>query len=108
MQDNSLSEKEYQDMRNDGIYDDGCAVITGKIWRGLHKDKYLNCFDMDNPIAIETFLQNTSLLFGCKSLDELSTRTIVEEHADAKGIRAHVYLITSLPITKHNGLNGDI
>lgn len=93
----------YEKWRETGIYVDGCAVITGKIWRGPHKDKYLNCFDMDNSMAIDTFLQNTSSLFGCKSLDELSTKTIVEEHTDAKGIRAHVYLITSLPITKRNG-----
>jgi len=107
MQDNSLSEKEYHDMRDKGKYDDGCAVVTGRLWRGPHKGKYLVCFDFDNLIATDIFLKNTQPLFGCKSLDELSTKTIVEEHADAKGIRAHVYLITSLPITKHNGLIGD-
>ena len=106
-QDRSMTNEEYQFRKEKKEYDEGCAVITGKIWRGSYKDKYLVCFDFDNSIAIEVFLEETFSLFGCESLQELSQKTIVEEHEDAKGKRTDVYIITSDPTTKRNKPRGN-
>lgn len=103
-QDKAMSKDEFKLRKERGEYVDGCAVITGKLWRGPHKDKYLGCLDFDNSAAIDIFLKQTYALFGCRSLEEFSQKTIVEEHEDAKGERAHVYFVTSSPITKRNRL----
>jgi hypothetical protein len=97
-----MKNEDYESRKRRGEYNDGCAVITGRIWRGLHKDKNLVCIDFDNAIAIQVFLERTFPVLSCKTLQELSQITIVEEHEDAKGKRAHVYFVTAGPITKRN------
>lgn len=59
--------------------------------------KYLICIDLDNKEAIDLFL---SFFKDIQSIEQLSIRTIVVQHEDAKEEKAHVYIITEKPITK--------
>jgi hypothetical protein len=106
-QEEPMSDVDYESRKKRGEYVDGCAVITGRLWRGPYKDKNLVCFDFDNSIAIEVFLEKTLSILGCKTLEELSQKTIVEEHEDAKGKRAHVYFVTAGLIAKRNKPQGN-
>jgi hypothetical protein len=77
------------------------AIITGKIHRGPHKGKYFVCIDFDNKPGVDEFLS----CFGeTKSLEELGQKTVVVQHEDAKGERAHIYFITEIPLGKKSGI----
>jgi hypothetical protein len=88
-----------------GLYDKGQALYTGKIWNGPFNGKYLVCIDIDNELAMREFIEYFSSLFNVNSLKELSEKTIVEQHSDAKDKRAHIYVITSSQITKRNRIS---
>ena len=62
-------------MKNDkknGDYNNGIAIIPGKIWRGPFKGKYLVAIDLDNKKAIEEFCGD--------GLEDLKQNTLVEQH----------------------------
>ncbi len=75
------------------------GIIPGKLLQGQYKDKYLICIDLDNRKAVGIFL---SYYPEFNSISELSEKTIVVQHEDAKKERAHIYFITVKPITKRN------
>jgi hypothetical protein len=102
-QDKSIPIGLHENRINSGVYDSGIAVITGELWRGNNKGKFLTCIDLDNKKAIEEFLTNTCNLFHADSLAQLSKITVVEQHSDAK-YRAHIYLVTELKIQKRGGI----
>ena len=43
-------------MEGDGAFNNGIAVIAGKLWNNVNKtDLYLICVDLDNQLAIDEF-----------------------------------------------------
>ena len=97
-----VTEDQYNKWKRDGLYKQGMAVISGKIWRGPNKDKHLVCVDCDNQRGVDEFLRNC--FPDIKTLEELSQRTIVEQHLDNRG-KAHIYLISESPLKNRPGLN---
>lgn len=81
-------------------FNDGCAVMTGRLRRGRYKDKFLICIDLDNKEAIDEFLYESN---KWNDILQLSNETIVEKHLDDNN-KAHVYFITEKPIKKRNGV----
>lgn len=100
LQEQILTHEEYENNKKQGIYDKGIAIFTGKIRRGENMGKNLVCIDIDNKKGIEEFLYQTFPLFQSHKLSELSERTLIEQHEDAKDDKAHVFLITEIPIKK--------
>ena len=78
--------------KNQGLFENGMALIMGKIWhRSDRSDYYLACIDIDNQKAIqELFTRNGKQLL---STDEFATKTIVEQHKDNPN-RLHFYVYT--------------
>lgn len=79
------------------------GVITGKLLRGPYEGKYLVCIDLDNKKAMDVFL---SFYPDVSNIDEMSKKTIVVQHDDAKNKKAHYYLVTTKPITKRGRIYG--
>src|SRR5215218_3626426 len=77
--------------KKNGDYNDGIALIPGKIWKGQFKGKYLVAIDLDNKKAIEEFVCSE---FG---LEELKQKTLVEQHADSN--KMHIYFIVEREIS---------
>jgi len=80
--------KGYYDNTKNSNYNNGIAIIPGRIWRGPYKDKYLVAIDLDNKKAIEEFCNN--------GLEELKQQTLVEQHADPN--KMHIYFIVEREI----------
>jgi len=81
--------KGYYDNTKNSNYNNGIAIIPGRIWRGPYKDKYLVAIDLDNKNAIEEFCKN--------GLEELKQQTLVEQHADPN--KMHIYFIVEREIS---------
>ena len=96
-----IPEPLFEKWKTEGAFNNGCALLTGKIWRGLHKDKYIVCIDIDNKLGIDEIL---SYFPQSKTLEGLGQKTIIEQHDDDLD-RAHIYFITSIPVTKRNNIN---
>jgi Bifunctional DNA primase/polymerase, N-terminal len=102
-QNNPIVDEQHEQCKKDGSYKNGIAVIAGKIWRGLHKDKYLVVLDLDNKKGIDEFINHC--FPDIKTLDELSQKTMVEQHPDNRD-KAHVYFIVEKPLTNRGSING--
>jgi len=85
-QNNSIPENLHIERKNTKKYSNGIALIPGKVWRGLNKDKNLVFIDLDNQKAIDEICN----CFGAKDLEELSKYIIVEQHKDNTS-KAHLY-----------------
>ena len=102
-QDKAIPKELYEKWKKNEFVNNNCAIITGKIHRGPYKGKYFVCIDFDNKPGIDEFLS----CFGeIKSLEELGQKTVVVQHEDAKGERAHIYFITEIPLGKKSGISG--
>ncbi|HJT84902.1 MAG TPA: bifunctional DNA primase/polymerase, partial [Nitrososphaeraceae archaeon] len=84
-----------------GHYNNGIAILTGKIWRGKYEGKYLIGIDCDNKIAIDEICNSLSF----KDINELANWTIVEQHKDNQE-KAHIYILSTKPF-KNKGRNVD-
>lgn len=101
-QNKPVAESEYNKWKNSGAFNNGVAIIAGRIWRGRYRDKYLLCIDIDNKKGIDEFLFH----FGqVDTLEKLSEKTIVEQHNDDKN-KAHIYFIVEKPLSKKSGIKG--
>jgi hypothetical protein len=99
-QDKPIPNEILEEWKKNGKFDQGCAIIAGKIWRGPYKGKYLCCIDIDNKSGFDNFLQQ----FGDNyTLERLTEKTIVEWHPDDKN-RAHIYFIVEKPLSKKSGI----
>jgi len=85
-QNNPVSPELYEQNKVNGLYNKGIAIMPGKVWRGVNKDKYLVFIDLDNQLAIDEICN----CFGAKDLEELSNYVIVEQHKYNLS-KAHLY-----------------
>ena len=92
-QDRPIPEELHNKRKRNGEYNNGIAIVTGKIWRGKHKGKYLIGIDCDNKKAIEEICTKDGKTI---LLDELAKWTIVEQHKDNSD-KAHIYIIATKP-----------
>jgi hypothetical protein len=90
---------DYNARLEQGYYDDGVAVICGKLRHDILKDKWLTCLDFDTKEAFDQFCE----IFGI-SLEQLAKWTLVEWHGSLE--RIHVFLISNTPF--HNLAFGGI
>lgn len=90
----------YEEQKNQGHFEKGYGIITGKIHRGEHAGKYLVCLDIDNKIGIQEYFLHFEEF---KNIDELSQETLVVQHEDAREESAHIYFLTEKPITPRSG-----
>lgn len=102
-QDAPMTSKLYEQQKQKGDFDDGYSIITGHLWRGPYQGKYLVCIDIDNHTGLEEFL---SFYPDFNSQSDLSAKTMMVQHEDAKDERAHIYFVTSTPIPKRSGISG--
>jgi hypothetical protein len=95
-----ISEEQHIKRKNSGAYSKGVAVMTGKLWRGKYKGKYLACIDIDNKKGIEEFLS----YFGeINTIEKLALKTLVEWHKDNPN-KVHIYFVVDEPLTKKSGI----
>ena len=92
-QDKSIPIEIHEQRKRNGEYNNGIAVVTGKIWRGKNKGKYLNGIDCDNKKAIEEICNKEG---NTIPLEELAKWTIVERHKDNPD-KAHIYIMSTKP-----------
>src|SRR6476660_249113 len=102
-QNNPILIERYEQWKSDGLFDKGFGIITGKIHRGQYQNKYLICIDIDNKKGIEEILYFSP---GIKTIDELAQKTLVVQHEDSKGERAHIYFVSDISISKKYGISG--
>ncbi|WP_415311986.1 bifunctional DNA primase/polymerase [Candidatus Nitrosocosmicus sp. FF01] len=100
-QDGPISEEQYIRWKTEEAFNQGIAIIAGKIWRGKYKGKHLACIDIDNKKGIEEFLSH----FGkVDTIDKLAAKTIVEWHKD-NPFKVHIYFVVDKPLTKKSGIS---
>jgi hypothetical protein len=96
MQMTAMYVEEYEDLKKEGAFIRGAAVVTGKVWRGDHVGYYLNGIDLDNQKAIEEIC-NASILDGkATNLQELAASTLLEQHTDDP-TKLHLYVFSKRP-----------
>lgn len=101
-QDKVIPNEIFEKLKNEGLFKNGFALFTGRIWRGPNRGKYLICIDIDNNGGMEEFVASFTEI---KSIQELSQHTLVVQHEDAKSERAHIYMIVEKPIHKICGIS---
>lgn len=94
-QNQPVSEEQHKEWKNNKSFDEGLAMIPGRIWRGPYEGQYLVAIDCDNKKAIDEICNS----LGFKDTDELSNWTIVELHKDAPN-KAHIYIRSTKPFKK--------
>ncbi len=95
-----VPEDQHNKWKEDESFNNGIAIMAGKIWRGKYKEKYLACIDIDNKKGIEQFLSH----FGkVDTIEKLGEKTIVEWHKDNPN-KVHIYFIVEKPLTKKSGI----
>lgn len=99
-QNNSMSDVEYEQKKRNGEYINGCAIVTGRVWRGKYEGKYLCAIDIDNKSGIENFLSQWG---KNNSLEKLAEKTLAEWHPDNRN-KAHLYFIVEKPLSKKSGI----
>lgn len=97
-QDQSIQDEIYQIWKKNRLFNKGIAIISGKIWRGHNKAKYLVCIDIDNKEGLDRFLSHFEEF---DSLAKLSRKTLIEQHKDDLE-RAHIYFISEIPLIKRS------
>ena len=83
-----MSYETYEYLQENGYYNKGIAVVTGRIWRGPFEGKYSVAIDLDNNKAIEEFCRN--------NLEKLKQQTLVEQTANPE--KMHIYFIVEREI----------
>ena len=100
-QNSPISKEQHEHWKNTKAFDRGMAVMLGELYYGPNKGKFLVGIDIDNAKGIEEFL---SYFPDSNTLEKLSQKTIVEQHSDAKGEKAHFYFVVGNPLDQKSGI----
>jgi hypothetical protein len=95
---NKRNEAKYDELLENGWYDDGFGIRCGEILRGEYKGKFITLFDFDTREAFDKFC----MLLGV-SIEQLAKWTRVEWHGDPESI--HFFVITNTPFN-HIDIDG--
>jgi P4 family phage/plasmid primase-like protien len=95
---NRIYNYDYETRLEHGFYDDGVAIITGKLRRGPHKGKWLSVLDFD---SLEAFLK-----FAGEDLDYKKLGAITRIEYAGNLSRVHVFILSDKPFINKskNGL----
>lgn len=96
-QNTPIAEEVHAAWKNRGAFNDGMAIIAGKVWHNYEKkDLYLIQLDLDNSKAILEFSTRNrkSTTFG-----DLAKHMIIEQHMDDPN-KAHVLFYATHPFPK--------
>lgn len=95
-QNEELSKDQFDLWIKQNAYEDGLAIVVGKLWRGPYAGKYLVAIDCDNQLAIDEIC---SMGGHPVPLETIASLWLVERHKDAKN-KAHIYVISDFPFPK--------
>ena len=95
-QQKSIPEELHEKWKKENKFDDGMAIIVGKVWRGDHKGEYLIFVDLDNLKAIEEFCTRNG---ETVSLEQIAEKFIVEQHKDDTN-KAHIFFYSKIAFPK--------
>ena len=99
---NQYPDELHNEWKSSGAFDNGIAIILGKVWHNPHKTGlFLIGIDLDNQKAIEEICQRNG---NTISLLQLSQWTLVEQHLDDLS-KAHVLLYSRKPFPKKSSDN---
>jgi|GEM_PF-1717052 len=88
-----MSSDEYEELKKNGAFIRGAAVITGKVWRGNDVGYWFNGIDSDN-------LKATEEICSCNgkklTVQELAQSTLLEQHPDDT-TKLHLYCYSRHP-----------
>lgn len=90
----AISEVQHNKWKADNAFDNGIAIILGKIWHNPQRsDLYINAIDVDNLVAV-----NEVCYYKGKqiSVQQLADWTVVEQHKDAPD-KMHVIVYSTRP-----------
>ena len=93
-----IPEEIYNEWKSDNLYNEGIAIIGGKVWRGKHKGRYLIMIDLDNRKAIDEMFP--------RGLEDAKNLTLIEQHLDEPN-KAHVYYYSTESATKKSSTQAD-
>ena len=96
LQNTSMSNKEYEELKKTGAFIRGAAVVTGKVWRGDYLGYYLNGIDLDNQKAIDELCKASIFDGKAVTLQELAASTLLEQHPDDP-TKLHLYVFSKHP-----------
>jgi DNA replicative helicase MCM subunit Mcm2 (Cdc46/Mcm family) len=104
-----MKPQDYEQMKKDGDYVKGAAVVTGKVHRGPNVGYYLTGIDFDNAIAVNEFLEacrapGTDKIPTC---EELAKYMLLEHHLDSPD-KLHVYAYSKHPLKNKGSDRGKV
>jgi DNA replicative helicase MCM subunit Mcm2 (Cdc46/Mcm family) len=97
-QNEGMKSQDYEQMKKDGEFVKGAAVVTGKVWRGSNTGCYLAGIDFDNKVAIDSFLQEYKIGDKVPTLEELAKYMLLEQHSDSSDNKLHAYAYSKHPL----------
>ena len=106
MQNTPMSNEEYEELKKNGAFIRGAAVITGKVWRGDYVGCYLNGIDLDNQKAIEEICSASIFNGKAITLQELAQSTLLEQHPDDT-TKLHFYVFSKHPFRNKTSDHGN-
>jgi DNA replicative helicase MCM subunit Mcm2 (Cdc46/Mcm family) len=106
-QNKAMKPQEYEQMKKDGYYVKGTAVVTGKVWRGKNVGYYLTGIDFDNKTAIDEFLEacKTGPEDKIPTREELAKYLLLEYHSDNLD-KLHAYAFSKHPMKNKDSDRG--
>ena len=105
MQTTAMPAEEYEDLKKEGAFIRGAAVVTGKVWRRDHVGYYLNGIDLDNQKAIEEICNASILDERAATAQELAELTLIEQHSDDI-TKLHLYVYSKHPFKNKSSDSG--
>jgi P4 family phage/plasmid primase-like protien len=96
-QSKSISEEQYNEWKIKGAFNNGIAVILGRVWHNKQRlGLYLNGIDLDNCKAIKEVCRRNGKTI---SISNLAQWTLVEQHLDDPN-KLHIYVYSHKPFAK--------
>lgn len=92
----SIPEELHDQWKKENKFEDGLAIILGRVWRGEHIGAYLIFIDCDNLKAIEEFCTRNG---KTATLKQIAEKFIVEQHLDDTS-KAHIFFYSEIPFPK--------
>ena len=86
----------HEQWKKENVFNDGIAIVVGKVWWGSHAGEYLIFLDCDNSLAIQEFCTRNSRTV---TIEEIAQKFIVEQHPDDTS-KAHIYFYSKIPFVK--------
>jgi DNA replicative helicase MCM subunit Mcm2 (Cdc46/Mcm family) len=93
-QNKPISEEQHNKWKEDGEFEKGLAVMSGRVWHRPDKqDEYFVILDLDKEEAINEICS----MYGTTiSRKQLGSKLLFEQHTDDK-TRAHLYFYSKIP-----------